>query len=262
MIYFTSDLHFNHKNILAYEPVTRPFASVEEMNETLISNWNNVVTPEDTVYVLGDFAMGQASEVKDLVSRLNGTIKLIRGNHDTPAKLKIYKELGIEIKDIDYISYKGRFFILCHFPIASEEFMQMVVNDNSEVINVYGHVHSNAKKGFYKGTYHIGVDTNDLTPISIEQVWSESWPEEMMTPEVQEYKTAYELNPNMEQPNGRGQRAAAGIFLEDYCGPNFENTVDIALIHSSIPLNNTEKEIGKAMEQLLHAASIKGTGKI
>ena len=84
---------------------------------------------------------------------------------------------------------------------ASEEFMQMVVNDNSEVINVYGHVHSNARKGFYQGTYHIGVDTNNLTPISIEQVWSESWPEEMMTPEIQAYKIAHAANPNLEQSN-------------------------------------------------------------
>ena len=191
MIYFTSDLHFNHGNILAYEPITRPFATIDEMNETLIANWNSVVKPEDTVYVLGDFAMGPAADVHGLVSRLNGTIKLVRGNHDTPAKLKIYQEMGIEIKDIEYLTYKGRFFILCHFPIASEEFMQMVVNDNSEVINVYGHVHSNAQKGFYKGTYHIGVDTNNLTPISIEQVWNESWPEEMMTPEVVAYKEAH-----------------------------------------------------------------------
>ena len=196
MIYFTSDLHFNHDNILAYEPITRPFATIDEMNETLIANWNGVVKPEDTVYVLGDFAMGPAADVRGLVSRLNGTIKLVRGNHDTPAKLKIYQEMGIEIKDIEYLTYKGRFFILCHFPIASEEFMQMVVNDNSEVINVYGHVHSNAQKGFYKGTYHIGVDTNNLTPISIEQVWSESWPEEMMTPEVVAYKEGHSGDTN------------------------------------------------------------------
>lgn len=196
MIYFTSDLHFNHGNILAYEPITRPFATIDEMNETLIANWNSVVKPEDTVYVLGDFAMGPAADVRGLVSRLNGTIKLVRGNHDTPAKLKIYQKMGIEVKDIEYLTYKGRFFILCHFPIASEEFMQMVVNDNSEVINVYGHVHSNAQKGFYKGTYHIGVDTNNLTPISIEQVWNESWPKEMMTPEVVAYKEAHSGDTN------------------------------------------------------------------
>ena len=215
MIYFTSDLHFNHPRILEYEKITRPFSSLTEMNETLITNWNNVVKPEDTVYVLGDFVLGDPKLIPEFLNRLNGTIKLIRGNHDTPAKLKVYQELGIEIKDIEYLTYKGRFFILCHFPIASEEFMQMVVNDNSEVINVYGHVHSNARKGFYQGTYHIGVDTNNLTPINIEQVWSESWPEEMMTPEIQAYKIAHTENPNLEQSNKRGLRAAISTFIED-----------------------------------------------
>jgi calcineurin-like phosphoesterase family protein len=192
LIYFTSDLHFNHQRIIEYEPKTRPFNSVEEMNETLIANWNSVVKPEDTVYVLGDFAMGPANDVRGLVARLNGTIKLVRGNHDTPTKLKIYQEMGIEIKDIEYLIYKGRFFILCHFPIASPEFIQMVVRDNSEVVNVYGHLHSNAPKGYVNGTYHIGLDTNNLTPISIQQVWSECWPEEMMTPEIIAYKNEHE----------------------------------------------------------------------
>ena len=162
------------------------------MNEILIKNWNSVVREEDTVYVLGDFIMGAADTVKTLIARLNGTIKLIRGNHDTAAKLKIYRELGIEIKEIDYISYKGRFFILCHFPIASPEFIEMVRRDNSEVVSLYGHLHSNAPKGYVDGTYHIGVDTNNLTPISIEQIWQECWPDEMMTPEVIAYKKAHE----------------------------------------------------------------------
>ena len=191
-IWITSDTHFNHTNILKYESETRPFGTVEEMNEIIISNWNDVVAKEDTVYVLGDFFMGKLDEIVPIYERLNGKIILIRGNHDTKNRIEIYKELGIEVKDIEYISYKGRFFILCHFPIASEEFMYMVRNDNSEVVSLYGHVHSNAPKGYVDGTYHIGMDTNNLTPISLEQVWSECWPEEIMTPAIQEYKQAHE----------------------------------------------------------------------
>lgn len=197
MIWLTSDLHFNHQNILKYEPVSRPFDTVEEMNEALIKNWNDRVHSEDTVYVLGDLSMGPYDKVAPLIERLNGKIILVRGNHDTPKRIEIYKSLGIEIKDIEYLRYKGRFFILCHFPIASEEFMDMVVRDNSEVVNLYGHVHSNAPKGYHKGTYHIGVDTNDLAPISIYQIWSECWPEEQMKdPFVREYKERHENAPN------------------------------------------------------------------
>lgn len=207
-IWLTSDLHLNHLNILKYEPKSRPFSTVEEMNEAIISNWNKVVNHEDTVYVLGDLCMGTLEDAKAAVSRLNGHIILVRGNHDTRKRLELYREMGIEIRDIVYIPYKGRFFILCHFPIANEEFIKMVRKDNSEVVNLYGHIHSNAPKGYVDGTYHVGMDTNDLTPISLDQVWSECWPEEIMTPEIKAYKQChncvYELNcpKNLHNKNG------------------------------------------------------------
>lgn len=192
MIYFTSDLHLNNYNIMKYEPVTRPFGSVAEMNDELIKRWNETVSPEDTVYILGDFIMGMADQVEETLNKLNGKKILIRGNHDTRTKLEIYNKLGIEVKLIEYIQYKGRFFILCHFPLMNEDFLKMVTQNNSEVILLYGHIHSNAPKGYVNGTYHVGVDTNNLTPISIEQIWQESWPEEQMTPEVVAYKAAAE----------------------------------------------------------------------
>lgn len=187
-IFITSDCHFNHQNILKYEPESRPFTSIQEMNEKIIENWNSVVDIEDTVYVLGDMFMGELKKIPNILNRLNGKIILVRGNHDTANRIQFYKENGIEVKDIDYISYKGRFFILCHFPIASEEFIEMVRRDNSETVILYGHIHSNAPKGYVDGTYHIGMDTNNLTPISLEQIWNECWPEEIMTVEIREYK--------------------------------------------------------------------------
>ena len=198
MIYVTSDLHFNHANILKYEAASRPFETIPEMNEALITNWNNTVKPEDTVYVLGDFIMGGLEAGRDCLKRLNGRIILIRGNHDNPRRIGMYKELGIEVHDIFYLPYKGRFFIMCHFPIASEEFMRMVREDNSEVILLYGHVHGNAPSGYHDGTYHVGVDTNNLTPVSLDQIWHESWPEEQMAqPEVKAY---YEEHKNDNLP--------------------------------------------------------------
>lgn len=189
-IFITSDCHFNHKNVIAYEPGSRGFfKSIEEMNEAIIYNWNSVVSSEDTIYVCGDFFMGPLDRIEPILKRLNGHIILIRGNHDTPNRIKVFKNYGIEVKDIDYIQYKGRFFILCHFPIASPEFIQMVRQDNSEVVLLYGHIHSNAPKGYVDGTYHIGMDTNHLTPISLEQIWQECWPEEIMTPAIKEYKS-------------------------------------------------------------------------
>lgn len=191
MVYLCSDCHFNHQNILKYEPESRPFETVEEMNEVIINNWNSTVSPEDTVYVCGDLFMGPLDQIKSILDRLNGKIILVRGNHDTTKRIELFKECGIIVKDIAYITYKGRFFILCHFPIASPEFIDMVRKDNSEVILCYGHIHSKAPKGYVDGTYHVGLDTNNLTPISLEQIWSESWPDEIMTEEIKKYKDAH-----------------------------------------------------------------------
>ena len=52
-----------------------------------------------------------------LIKRLNGKIILIRGNHDTKKRLEAFKEIGIEVYDIFYLPYKGKYFIMCHFPI-------------------------------------------------------------------------------------------------------------------------------------------------
>ena len=71
--YFTSDLHFSHKNIAKFCPQFRPFDNVEQMDEFLIQTWNETVTPEDTVYNLGDFSFAQDhKQIERVLSRLNG----------------------------------------------------------------------------------------------------------------------------------------------------------------------------------------------
>ena len=80
MIYFTSDLHLGHKNIIKL--CHRPFASLEEMDETLVSNWNQVVTNGDTVYIVGDLMFRTQNHPSDVLRRLRGKKNLILGNHD------------------------------------------------------------------------------------------------------------------------------------------------------------------------------------
>lgn len=79
-VYFTSDTHFYHSNIIGF--CKRPFKNVEDMNETLIENWNRVVSQDDIVFHLGDFCMGGSHEWTKILNRLNGKIYLILGNHD------------------------------------------------------------------------------------------------------------------------------------------------------------------------------------
>lgn len=168
------------------------------MNEAIIKNWNNVVQDDDTIYVLGDFFMGQVEKIKPIIYRLKGHIILIRGNHDNEKRIAFYQELGIPVKDIDYISYKGRFFILCHFPIASQEFIDMVRRDNSEVCLLYGHVHDQAPTGYKDGTFHVGVDTNNLTPVALDDIWRQAWPPADDKRAWQRIKRAISANPDWE----------------------------------------------------------------
>ena len=79
--WFIGDTHFYHKNIIKFEDEFRPFDTVEEMNETLVDNWNRVVQPEDTVYHVGDVVFG-GHEKHEIIGRLNGKKRLILGNHD------------------------------------------------------------------------------------------------------------------------------------------------------------------------------------
>lgn len=117
-IFFTSDLHFNHDRGFVYGP--RGFKSVKEMNETLIKNWNETVTNQDVIYVLGDFFLGTDEEfIYQTIKRLNGEIHLIYGNHDTPKKIELYKNTYGRIYCEGYatkIKYKKREFYLSHYP--------------------------------------------------------------------------------------------------------------------------------------------------
>jgi calcineurin-like phosphoesterase family protein len=89
-VYFTSDTHFYHSNIIGF--CKRPFKNVEDMNETLIGNWNRVVSQDDIVFHLGDFCLGGSHEWTKILNRLNGKIYLILGNHDLP-KIRNYHSI-------------------------------------------------------------------------------------------------------------------------------------------------------------------------
>ena len=99
--FITSDLHLGHSNIISL--CNRPFRDVEEMNDTIINNWNSVVKSGDTVYVLGDFSF-KGKGVHDYLNRLNGDIILIKGNHDKSFKHKriisFHDYLEIEVENV------------------------------------------------------------------------------------------------------------------------------------------------------------------
>ena len=169
MIYFTSDLHFNHDRDFIYVP--RGFQSVDEMNQTLFKNWNETVTKDDDIYVLGDFFLGTDYEyIQNTLDLLNGKIHLVVGNHDTPSKITEYTAWNniVEIADALRVKYKKKEYFLCHYPVLTASLEQDMTR---AVINLFGHTHS--KEKFYESRpymYNVAVDAHDNRPVSIEQI--------------------------------------------------------------------------------------------
>lgn len=173
MIYYTSDLHFGHKNILEYEK--RPFSDLKDMEEQLISRWNSVVNNNDEVYVLGDFAFkGSKLSIDDInriVESLNGKKHLIIGNHDTYLdnihfNEKLWEEIVPykQIKD-SYYDKDGnkitKLICLMHYPIENWN-MQMYGS-----IHLHGHLHSKPTKLNQENRYNVGCDLWDYYPITL-----------------------------------------------------------------------------------------------
>ena len=166
-IFVCADTHFDHINILKL--AERPFSCVEEMNETIIDNWNATVTNNDLIYHLGDFMMGISMKNSDksfdrlttLVGRLRGKIRLISGNHDkTLIKLcRMKNECPFEvIKPRDFLRSQGRKIVMEHRP-ANIDFL------------LHGHSHGNSKtRGHIR--LDVGVDCWAYSPISIEEAVS------------------------------------------------------------------------------------------
>lgn len=167
-IWVTSDTHFNHANIIKY--CNRPFSSVEEMNETIIANWNKVVSEDDMVYHLGDFVLGDKSLVPDFLERLNGYKEFLMGNHDNSnIMLEMCKQGLIEnISWEDVIKVGKKTIILNHFPFGSLPDPAT----NYPIIQLHGHVHSTPDKpwNYFDNQYDVGVDNNNFTPVNLAEL--------------------------------------------------------------------------------------------
>ena len=141
MNYYIADLHFGHENVIRFDG--RPFNSVEEMDQTLIVQWNAVVKEEDDVYILGDFCYKSKNSPLWYLKQLKGRKHLIQGNHDN--HMLKDEEAVKQFASIDKMTYvkDGNYtIVLCHFPLA--EWNRYWRGS----WHIYGHIH-NQKKGCY-----------------------------------------------------------------------------------------------------------------
>jgi calcineurin-like phosphoesterase family protein len=135
------------------------------MNETLISNWNSIVSPHDTVYHLGDVGMGRPEELLKILKRLNGKIFLIRGNHDKAAEHRLCRDRFEWIKDYHFASFNGGIKIaLCHYALR--------VWDRSHrgAWHFYGHSHGRLPPLPGSFALDLGVNSWDYSPVSLHRL--------------------------------------------------------------------------------------------
>lgn len=162
-VFYISDSHFWHKNVINFDK--RPFDSIEEMNETIISNWNSVVGKDDTVFFLGDFAFAGIQKIQEIANRLNGIIHLIKGNHDD---YKILAKIGRfeSIEGYKEIRIDGVLVCMSHYPM-------IVWNGcHRNSIHIHGHSHGSLINTEFGQDYYkrkvidVGCNNIDYTPIS------------------------------------------------------------------------------------------------
>jgi len=172
-IWLISDTHFFHSNILKFTDDNgelirgKLFDTVEQMNECMLDNWNSVVKPGDIVYHLGDVMMGNKEEFKKYWKQLNGSKRLIVGNHDD-IKWMAQNELFTKILMWRMFTEFG--LLLSHVPIHESGLRRGSPTDETApmLLNIHGHIHQNPSP-----TEHhrcVCVEHIDYTPINIEEL--------------------------------------------------------------------------------------------
>jgi calcineurin-like phosphoesterase family protein len=159
MIFFVSDTHFGHKNVIGHDE--RPFASIEEHDAILIENWNKTVGATDEVWHLGDFAFRNEQPIEFYTKKLNGRINLVRGNHDDKGAWR-HKDLFASTQEAAYIKRYGEKFYLLHYSCRT---WRASLRGS---YHLFGHSHGGLPS--LGRSMDMGVNVNNYRPVSLEEV--------------------------------------------------------------------------------------------
>lgn len=186
-IWFCSDTHFNHLNILKFQKerreamgITDDMSDTEKLhkhNEWVINMWNMTVKKEDHIYILGDVSFGTTEETRKILERLKGHKHLIIGNHDKSCRgLENYfvsvsqiKEFPIKKHQYDFLE-ENIYLVLCHFPMVGWN------RRLHGAFHLHGHTHGNLDAINEKSEelrVDIGIDSENanLGLVSLEKVY-------------------------------------------------------------------------------------------
>lgn len=169
MIYYTANLHIGHANIIQH--CQRPFSSVEEMNRTLLHNWNKVIHRDDAVYVLGDLFFRNTVPADEYLKQMKGKKHLLIGNHDSSWMKKVELSKYFEsVSHMQEIIDGSHHLTLCHYPMMSWNAC------NKGAFQVYGHIHNNRNDTYWpllstsELSLNAGVDINGFRPVTLQEL--------------------------------------------------------------------------------------------
>lgn len=181
-IWLTSDTHFHHSRILEFCPKTRQGKDAEEMTELMIQAWNSVVKKGDTVYHCGDFCFRGKTQVIDCISRLNGQVHIILGNHDHIIKKnKEICSMFASVQQMKHVKVGDDRFILSHFPQAEWW------DSHKGTIHCFGHVHGGTQNIQHQLQFKcmdVGIDARGddlMLPFHIDEILEKMKDREIMS---------------------------------------------------------------------------------
>lgn len=173
-LYFTSDLHLGHQNILPSRP---QFKDIEEHDEYLIAQWNKKVHKNDEIYILGDLSFRSSYPISYYVNRMKGKKHLIIGNHD-PYWMRYEEDLSKYFASVDKlteIKVQKKLITMCHFPMLEWAASRYIESAASYLI--HGHIHGRKGDEVYEyiqkylpHALNAGVDVNNFEPVTFEEL--------------------------------------------------------------------------------------------
>lgn len=174
--FFSGDWHLGHANVLKF--CNRPFKDADEMNRAIVSNWNAMVTHEDTGYILGDLTLYEWGWLESMIWRFNGNLKVVPGNHDR-RWIKSYQERGpvpkleilpplvsLRLPQSDFeaarIDQVPKCIVLCHYG------MRVWDSSHRGSWMLFGHSHLKLPPAGL--SFDVGVDGHEFRPWSLKEI--------------------------------------------------------------------------------------------
>jgi len=158
---FTADPHFGHGRVIGF--CHRPFASVEEMDSLILRRMQEAMTPDDDLWILGDFAFAvsdQAQRLNGFLASIPGRKHLVRGNHDKPWMTKLSGWASVH--EMVEIQDSGTRLTLCHYPMIT------FPGARHGGLQLFGHVHNNWRGS--RNAVNVGVDVWEFRPVGIAEI--------------------------------------------------------------------------------------------